>query len=142
MLVCEQLQAGFDKAKKRYDCRVKIATFGVGDFVWYFIPRIRQGLKWKWQLANRGPCRIIRKINDVNFVIKKGPRTREEIVHIDKLSRYHRKVPPQWRHEVAREEQRAENVETAVKERINEDDKDSGMLESVERPTSVATEFK
>jgi len=99
-LVREQLQAGFDKAKKRYDSRVKTARFAVGDFVWYFVPRIRQGLNRKWQLANQGPCRIIRKINDVIFVIKKGPRTREEIVHIGKLSRYNGKVPPQWRREV------------------------------------------
>jgi len=89
-LVREQLQAGFDKAKKRYDSRVTTARFAVGDFVWYFVPRIRQALNRKWQLANHGPCRIVRKINDVNFVIKKEPRTREEIVHIDKQECTHR----------------------------------------------------
>jgi len=44
--VREQLQAGFDKAKKRYDSHVKTTRFAVGDFVWYFVglPRIHQSL--------------------------------------------------------------------------------------------------
>jgi len=60
-LIREQLQAGFDKAKKRYDERVKSTKFSVGDFVW---------LNRKWLLANKGPYHTVRRINDLNFVVK------------------------------------------------------------------------
>jgi len=39
-------------------------------------------------LANKGPYRIVRRINDVNFVLKQSPKAKEEIVHIDRLTRY------------------------------------------------------
>ena len=51
-------------------------------------------------------------------------------------------MPPQWRREVAREERRAENVETEVKGRVSENDSGSGMLESVENPKSTVTRNK
>jgi len=39
----------------------------------------------------------------VNFVVKKSPKAQEEIVHIDRLTKYKNTVPPQWRKEVERE---------------------------------------
>jgi len=38
-LVFEQLQSVFDKAKRRYDPRVKFCRFTVELRVWYFCPR-------------------------------------------------------------------------------------------------------
>jgi len=46
---------------------------------------------------------MVRKINDVNFVVKKSPKTQEETVHVDRLTKYKNTVPPQWRKEVERE---------------------------------------
>jgi len=54
-LVREQLQAGFVKAKKRYDERVKSTKFSVGQFVWHFIPRMQKGLNRKWMFAIKVP---------------------------------------------------------------------------------------
>jgi len=68
--------------------------------VWHFIPRTKKGLNKKWLLANQGPYRIVRQINEVNFVVKRSPKTREEIVHIDMPSWYRGTVPQQWKHEV------------------------------------------
>jgi len=102
-LVREQLRASFDGAKKRYDERVRTTRFAVGDFVWHFILHRCKGLNRKWLLGNRGPYRIVRKINEVNFVVKKSPKAQEEIVHIDRLTKYKNTVPPQWRKEVERE---------------------------------------
>ena len=102
-LVREQLRACFDRAKKRFDERVWTTRFTVGDFVWHFIPHRYKGLNKKWLLGNRGPYRIVRKINEVNFVVKKSPKAQEEIVHIDRLTKYKNTVPPQWRKEVEQE---------------------------------------
>jgi len=41
-IVREQLRATFNQAKRRYDNRVKTATFQEGQFVWYYIPRTRK----------------------------------------------------------------------------------------------------
>jgi len=99
-LVREQLRACFDRAKKRYDERVKTTKFAVGDFVWHFIPHRSKGLNRKWLLGNKGPYRITRKINDVNFVVRRTPKSDEVIVHIDRLTRHRNTVPAQWKKEV------------------------------------------
>jgi len=86
VLVREQFQAGFNKAKKRYDERVKSTKFSVGQFVWHFISRMQKGLNCKWTLVNEGPYRIVWQINDVNFMVKRSLKAKEDIVHIDRLT--------------------------------------------------------
>jgi len=58
----------------------------------------------KWLMTNRGPYRIIRRSNDVNFVVQRLPTTGMEIVHIDRLTRFHGTVPKLWK-QVLRKEQ-------------------------------------
>jgi len=99
-LMREQLQAGFGKAKKRYDERVKSIKFSVGQLAWHFIPCMQKGLNRKWMLANKGPYRIVGRISDVNFVVKRSIKAKEEIVHIDRLTWYRGTIPPQWRNEI------------------------------------------
>jgi len=53
----------------------------------------------------------VRKINEVNFVVKKSPKAQEEIVHIDRLTKYKNSVPPQWRKEVERERDAQDRVD-------------------------------
>jgi len=42
-IVREQLQVGFERAKRRYDERVKSIKFCEGQFVWHFIPDFERG---------------------------------------------------------------------------------------------------
>jgi len=58
-IVREQLQAGFERAKRRYDERVKSTKFFVGQFVWHFIPQLQKGLNRKWMIASKGPNHIM-----------------------------------------------------------------------------------
>jgi len=118
-LVREQLRACFDRAKKRYDERVKTTRFAVGDFVWHFIPHRSKGLNRKWLLGNKGPYRITRKINDVNFVVKRTPKSDEVIVHIDRLTKHKNAVPSQWKNEIEREKREADGLQEES-DRINE----------------------
>ena len=37
--VREHLKCGFDRAKQRYDSRIKTVRFNVGDLVWYYMPK-------------------------------------------------------------------------------------------------------
>jgi len=63
-------------------------------------------------LGNKGPYRIVRKINDVNFVVKRTPKSGEEIIHIDRLTRYKNALPSQWKKEIEHEEREAIKVQT------------------------------
>jgi len=62
-------------------------------------------------LGNKGPYRITRKINDVNFVVKRTPKSDEVIVHIDRLTRHKNTVPPLWKKEVEREKREMERLQ-------------------------------
>jgi hypothetical protein len=87
-LVHELMQLSFDKAKRRYDERVKSCLFEVGQRVWYFCPRRRRGLSYKWSMATTGPYSIVKKVNDVNYVIRLTPRHRSFLVNIDRIRPY------------------------------------------------------
>ena len=87
-LVHEQLKTVFARAKRRYDVRVKECRFQVGDRVWYFSPRKYRNRSPKWLLQTSGPYEVVRKLNDVNYVIRKSMRHPAFTVHIDRLRPY------------------------------------------------------
>ena len=95
-LVREHMRNGFDKAKKHYDSRVKSSRFTEGQLIWYFLPKIIKGRNRKWELGNKGPYRIVRRINEVNYVIQRTPRTQPLIAHIDQLTAYTGETPACW----------------------------------------------
>ena len=90
-LVFEQLRAVFERAKRRYDPRVKFCRFAVGQKVWYFCPRKISHRSNKWSLQTSGPYEIMRKVNDVNYVIRLSLKHPSFTVHVDRLRQY---LPP------------------------------------------------
>ena len=97
-IVCDELNCKFDRAKQRYDSRVKSVQFKVGQFVWFFCPRRRAGLNPKWTNRNSGPHLIVKQHNLVNFSIQLTPRgDRVQIVHIDRLTPYRGEISADWR---------------------------------------------
>ena len=94
-IVRESLDSVFERAKQRYDARVKRLQFRVGDFVWYFCPQRRPRLGPKWQLLTTGPWEIIKVINAVNYVIKEvAGRRRSLVANIDRLRKYDGEFSP------------------------------------------------
>ena len=69
--------------------------------MWYYIPRNRKGLNKKWELCNRGPFKITRIINDVNYVIQKTPRAKPVIAHVDRLTLHTGEIPACWKNGTA-----------------------------------------
>jgi len=74
--------------KNNYDAAVKPAEFQADDLVWYFCPRSRPGTSPKWTRFYSGPYRVVRRVNDVNYVIQLTPRSRQIVVHVNKLKKY------------------------------------------------------
>jgi hypothetical protein len=94
--VRQHLRCSFDRAKARYDYRVKSRQFREGEYVWYATSRRKAGLGRKWQLATTGPYRITRRLNAVNYIVQRTPSSRSFIVHIDKLSKFAGRLPDCW----------------------------------------------
>ncbi len=95
-VVREELQCVFGKTKRRYDSKVKNTQFGVGDLVWYYCPRVKPRLGRKWQNLTSGPMLIIRRVNQVNYAIKRSPKSRPFVVHVDRIRRFEGETPAGW----------------------------------------------
>jgi len=77
--------APMEVMKSSYDAAVKPAQFQVDDQVWYVCPRSRPGTSPKSTRFSTGPYRVVRKVNDVNYVIQSTARSRQMVVHVNKL---------------------------------------------------------
>jgi len=95
-LVAEQLKCAFLRNKTRYDARVKAIQFKSGDFFWFSSPRKKQGLSRKWQPMTSGPYKVVRRVNWVNYVIQKTPKSKPFICHIDTMRKFTGDIPRCW----------------------------------------------
>ena len=70
-IVIDQLKVTFDRAKRRYDQRVRAVHFPLHSYVWFYCPRLTAGRGRKFKKLTDGPFRIVRILNDVNYVIQR-----------------------------------------------------------------------
>jgi len=84
-LARERLKKMCREVQKNYDPRVKVKEYNVGDRVWVCNPRNFKGRSPKWEIKYKGPFEIIKRLNDVNYVIQRGPGAKQAVIHIDKL---------------------------------------------------------
>ena len=75
-IVENQLKVVFDRAKRRYDARVRSVKFDVGELCYFYSPRLFGGRGRKFRNQTSGPWKIIRKVNDVNYGIQKTPKSK------------------------------------------------------------------
>ena len=94
--VLQQQRTRTERMKRAYDANVSVRKFKVGDIVWYYYPRTPTGRAAKWRRFCTGPFRVERIVNDVNYVIRRSPRSKPIIVHVDKLKLYHGPAPACW----------------------------------------------
>jgi hypothetical protein len=93
-IVRQHLNCSFNRAKKRYDSRVKSLNIRPGNFVWYYSPQPpKKGLSRKWMAYTTGPYRVQRNINVVNHVIQRLPTSKPFVVHIDRLEKFKGEIP-------------------------------------------------
>ena len=95
-IVGDQLKATFDRAKRSYDQRIREVRFKLNSYVWFYCPKLHAGRGRKFRKLTDGPYRIIRILNDVNYVIRKNPGSRPQICHIDRLLKYEGETPRAW----------------------------------------------
>jgi hypothetical protein len=68
----------------------------LNSYVWFFCPRLTAGRGRKFRKLTDGPFRVVRVLNDVNYVIQKVPGGRLQICHVDRLLRYEGEPPAVW----------------------------------------------
>ena len=82
--------------KKNYDRGTNLKLYDKGDAVWYHDPRRTKGKNPKLQRNWKGPMIVIKRINDVLYRIKEGPRFHPKVVHHDRLKPYKGENKPIW----------------------------------------------
>lgn len=75
-------------------------NYDPGDCAWYLHERRTSGISPKLQMAYV-QCVILRKVNDVNYLIRLKEGT-DCVVHHDKLKKYEGVNQPRWLSEAVR----------------------------------------
>jgi len=79
------------RMKHYYDSSVKPQSYSVGGKVLVYNPRKQRGKFAKWQICWRGPFVVERKLNDTNYVLRKG-KGKAIVIHIDRMQKL--PIPP------------------------------------------------
>ena len=87
-LARENLKRTAERVKKYYDVGVRHKQFNEGDRVWMLNPRRFKKKSPKWERPYVGPFTVVKKINDVNYLITRGAGSSAIVTHVDKLKRY------------------------------------------------------
>jgi len=76
------------RMKRYYDSSVRPVSYTEGEKVLVYNPRKECGKFAKWQVCWQGPVTVQRKLNDSNYVLRKG-KGKAVVVHVDCM----RKLP-------------------------------------------------
>ena len=75
-LVRRQLWKCSQRRKCYYDDQLNDAELSLGDWVYYYYPRVTKALRHKWAAAYKGLMFLIGKQSTVTFVIQKSSKFR------------------------------------------------------------------
>ncbi|GFW30040.1 retrovirus-related Pol polyprotein from transposon 412 [Trichonephila clavipes] len=85
-LARERIGMASEKMKTRYDARATGHDFHEGDKVWLWNPKRRKGLSPKLQTNWKGPCTVLKRLNDVVVRIQKSPHSKPKVIHYNRLT--------------------------------------------------------
>jgi len=84
----QQLGKAANRRKHNYDLRSRPQDFTEGSLVWCLIRRRKVGKYRKWQSWYEEPFTITHKLGPVTFGVRRNPRSKPFVIHIDKLKPY------------------------------------------------------
>jgi len=71
--------------KTNYDAAIRPKQFEVGKFVLLYVPKKKKNVYGRWHVSWQGPFRVMKRINQSNYVIQHSPRAQSFVVHGDRL---------------------------------------------------------
>lgn len=83
-IVREQSKCAVDRMSEGFNSHVNPSSFRPEDVVRVYNPRKEIGKSSKWQLHFSDTAKIVKKLNDVTYIVK-GPWKENKIIHVDKL---------------------------------------------------------
>lgn len=95
-LARENLKKTTDYNKRHYDIKAQKRTIEKGQPVWLYDNTRKVGVCQKLTSKWKGPCLVLKRIDDVNYLVQKYPRTPAKVYHVDRLLPYRGKTLPVW----------------------------------------------
>ena len=83
----EKMLRASDKQKRTYDHRLNEHLYKEGDLVWLQTKR-KKALAPKLQFGWEGPYRVVQRLTDLVYRIKRGPQSETKVVHHNLLKPY------------------------------------------------------
>ena len=84
----QNFEGQISRMKRNYDQRAIRTQFNEGDFVSLYSPTRKKGRCPKLQRNWVGPYKVMRRITDLVYQIKKHPRGKTVVVNIERLAKY------------------------------------------------------
>ena len=94
----DKLQIQVDKMLRQYSSQIHLNRYEPGDAVWHSTPRNFIGGGSKLDRNWKGPFIVSKRINDVIYQIKIGPKHKPKTVHHNYLKPYMGNNKPTWFH--------------------------------------------
>ncbi|KAK3100422.1 hypothetical protein FSP39_019732 [Pinctada imbricata] len=82
--------------KRHYDLRSKKRTLPPGQPVWIYEPQRKVGVCSKLTSSWKGPYVIIRRVDDIHYLVKRNKHQPPRVYHIDRLMEYRGRRLPDW----------------------------------------------
>ena len=92
-VACVSSSAAQQRQKRIYDLKVCGQPYQVGEKVWVYNPAKTKGITPKLQSKWQGPCTILKKLSDANYVVKRPRARNTEVVHFDRLKPCFERTP-------------------------------------------------
>lgn len=92
----KHLKESNEYQKKHYDQGAKGRKLYLGQAVWLHDPTRKIGVCSKLLPKWKGPYIVVRKIDDLIYMVKRSPRQPAKVYHIDRLIPYKGRNPPSW----------------------------------------------
>ena len=134
-LARHNVKAANDRQKANYDKRAIIRPYKAGDMVWLQNHATKKGLSPKLRQHWIGPYKILNKLSDVTYRIKKEPIGKPKVVHHNRLKPYCERLKPKAvsRKKSSAKTEAREMYPTFLRQRRPQRDMD--MINSSWRPT-------
>lgn len=84
----ENLKITAETMKRRYDKNINFHEYHMGDAVWLHDTTKKKGLSRKLRNHWIGQFLIVKKISEVTYRIQESPRSKQKVVHSDRLKPY------------------------------------------------------
>jgi hypothetical protein len=81
-----------ERRKEIYDSKVKPKSFEAGDMILLRFDRVKHGESRKWSSQYIGPFEVLRRLNEVNYLIKRKAGGKVSVVHVDRMKKYYEKT--------------------------------------------------